>query len=40
MMHLQQQQKRIDQGNAAHRCVPRAKEGYSAGRVEVQGYYG
>ena len=24
-MHLQQQQKRIDEGNAAHRSVPRAK---------------
>ena len=38
MMHLQQQQKRIDQGNAAHRSVPRAKVFSTVGKPLITSF--
>jgi hypothetical protein len=38
MMHLQQQQKRIDEGNAAHRSVPRAKVFSTVGKPLTTSY--
>ena len=38
MMHLQQQQKRIDEGNAAHRSVPRAKVFSMAGKPLITSF--
>ncbi len=37
-MHLQQQQKRIDQGNAAHRSVPRAKVFSTVGKPLITSF--
>lgn len=37
-MHLQQQQKRIDEGNAAHRSVPRAKVFSMAGKPLITSF--
>jgi integrase len=38
MMHLQQQQKRIDEGNAAHRSVPRAKVFSTVGKPLITSF--